>query len=114
MLDCITCENMHHTHDMKRTHITIVETSDTSLRGIVTNKSQGRRLEYDFEFCTECDNFRELDGQTILKGASAYLDQLVSLGNRCSDQVTDTMQRSDFEATKREIEEAIELSKKYS
>jgi hypothetical protein len=105
---------MSHKHKVKRTRITIFEVSDISLRGLSKNNSQGRKLEYDFEFCTECIGARILDGQPILKGSSEYLDEIANLGDNCPDKVSEYMQHSDFEVTKKEIEQAIELSKKYS
>jgi hypothetical protein len=97
----ISGESMSQEHKMKRTHITITEVSDVSLRRVWKNNSEGRTLEFDFEFCTECVGSRTLDGQTILKGSSPYLDEIANMGKDCPDKVNSIMQHSDFEATKK-------------
>ncbi len=112
---------MSHQHEIKKTHISIVEYDDVVFTrlGIDRNyfgegNSKGRVLEYDFEYCLDC-GLRLLNGQPIMtKGILEYeFERFVSLakrGNYVSTEQT-TVQHSDFESLQNLIKNAVEFGK---
>ena len=71
--------NMSHQHVIKKTHISFVEFDDVNFTRLGIDKnyfgegnSQGRKLEYDFEYCLDC-GLRLLNGQPVMtKGLLEY------------------------------------------
>jgi len=112
---------MSHQHKIKKTHIKIVEYDDVDFAKIVKDcryfgegNSNGRVLEYDFEYCLECD-LRLLNGEPIMtKGILEYeFERFVSMakrGNYVSTEET-TVQHSDFQSMENLIKNAVAFGK---
>ena len=110
-----------HEHDIKKTHVCFIEFDDVNFSKLVKStryfgegNSQGRKLEFDFEFCLGCD-LRLLDGKPIFT-RDILLDEferfVVKAKNNCYvDSVETTVQHSDFETLERLIKNALELGK---
>jgi len=105
--------------------LTFIEVDDYSLSDIIKNggaatgkgNSKGERLDYDFEYCivNECE-VRLLNGEPIVtKGIFFPEDFEMFVGyakrNEHRPNVTTTLQHSDFEALKQNIQKALKLGK---
>ncbi len=112
---------MSHTHNIKKTHISIVEFDDVIFTKLAENRnyfgegnSKGRVQEYDFEYCLDC-NLRLLGGEPIMTRGiledefERYVTQ-AKKGKYVSSEQT-TLQHTDFEALERLIKNAVELGK---
>ncbi len=109
---------MSHKHVIKKTHISFVEFDDVvfaklgDLTYFGEGNSKGRILEFDFEYCLECD-LRLLGGKPILtKGLfdeelEKWVVEAKNHNYVCSKEVT--VQHSDFEILERLIENALTL-----
>lgn len=110
---------MSHKHVIKKTHISFIEFDD-----VVFNKlndltyygegnSKGRKMEFNFEYCIDCD-LRLLDGKPILtKGL--FDEELEKLVNDAKDNLyikfkEVTVQHSDYETLERLIKNVLSLS----
>ncbi len=113
--------NLSHIHNIKKTHVSIVEFDDINFTKLAQNRhyygegnSQGRVLEYDFEYCLGC-GLRLLGGEPIMTRGiledefERYVTQAKN-GKYVSSEQT-TMQHTDFETLQRLIRNALELGK---
>ena len=112
---------MSHQHVTKKTHVAFIEFDDVNFTKLGVDRnyfgegnSQSRKLEYDFEYCLEC-NYRLLNGQPAMtKGILEYeFERFVTLakrGNYVNAQES-TVQHSDFESLESLIKNAIEFGK---
>ncbi len=64
--------NLSDKHNIKKTHVSFIEFDDVltarlaiDARYFGEGNSKGRTLEFDFEYCLECD-LRLLDGEPVL------------------------------------------------
>ncbi|MCL4429321.1 MAG: hypothetical protein M1540_01840 [Candidatus Bathyarchaeota archaeon] len=109
---------MSHKHQTKKTHIVFVEFDDvipaklaSDLRYFGEGNSKNRKLNFDFEYCLEC-NYRLLDGkpimtQGILDELEKYVTQAKRNNYKSSAEVT--VQHSDFDILERLIKRALEF-----
>jgi len=109
---------LNHIHQTKKTHVVFVEFDDVNpaklaadLRYFGEGNSKNRKLEFDFEFCLEC-NHRLLDGKPIMSQGivdelEKYVTQAKRNNHKNSTQVT--VQHSDFEVLERLIKRALEF-----
>lgn len=113
--------NLNHKHDMKKTHISIIEFDDVNFNKLAKDtkyfgegNSKDRVLEFDFEYCLNCD-LRLLDGKPIMIRdifENEFERLVIQAKNNkyvCSEQTT--MQHTDFETFERLIRHALELGK---
>ena len=112
---------MSHQHQIKKTHIKIVEYDDVDFSKIGKDttyfgegNSMNRVLEYDFEYCLEC-GYRMLNGEPIMtKGILEYeFERYVSLAQRGNYVASEelTVQHSDFDSLVNVIGNAVEFGK---
>ena len=66
------CANLSYKHDIKKTHVSFIEFDDVMFTKLAKDvkyfgegNSKGRVLEFDFEYCLNC-NLRLLDGKPIM------------------------------------------------
>ena len=109
---------MSHKHVIKKTHISFIEYDDVlfSKMGDLTyfgeGNSQGRKREFDFEYCLNCD-YRLLNGKPILtKGIfddelEKWVTEAKNKNYLKSKEIT--VQHSDFEILERLINDALAL-----
>ena len=109
---------LSHKHQTKKTHILFVEFDDVipaklaaDLRYFGEGNSKNRNLNFDFEYCLEC-NYRLLDGkpvmtQGILDEFEKYVTQAKRNNHKSSAEVT--VQHSDFDILERLIKRALEF-----
>lgn len=112
---------MSHKHDIKKTHVSFIEFDDVNFSKLVKDikyfgedNSKGRKLEFDFEYCLNCD-LRLLDSNPIMTKDILHeeFERLVikaKNNNYVSCEQT-TYQHTDFEALERLIKGALELGK---
>ncbi len=112
---------MSHKHEIKKTHITIVEFDDVIFTKLAKDtryfgegNSKGRKLEFDFEYCLGC-GLRLLDGKPIMTKdiLEEEFERLVAKAknnNYVSSEQT-TMQHTDFETFERLIKSALAFGK---
>jgi hypothetical protein len=112
---------LSHKHDIKKTHITLVEFDDVMLDKLALDtkyfgegNSKERKLEFDFEYCLIC-GLRLLDGKPvltkdILEDEFEFFVTQAKKGKHKASKET-TVQHSDFEALQRLITSALELGK---
>ena len=112
---------MSHKHDIKKTHISIIEFDDVlftklakDVRYFGEGNSKGRMLEFDFEYCLGCD-LRLLDGKPIMTKdiLEDEFERLVAKAknnNYVSSEQT-TLQHTDFERFERLIKSALAFGK---
>ena len=112
---------MSHTHNMQKTHITFVEFDDVHFPKLAKDKtyfgeknSKERVLDYDFEYCLNCD-FRLLDGKPIMTKniLEEEFERFVACAKNNyhipSEKII--VQHSDFETLQRLIKNALEFGK---
>ncbi|MCL2172118.1 MAG: hypothetical protein LBH62_03660 [Nitrososphaerota archaeon] len=117
---------MSHKHVIKKTRISFIEFDDVlfskmdDLTYFGEGNSKGRKMEFDFEYCLECD-LRMLSGKLVLtKGIfDDELEKLVTdAKNNCYLKCKEvTVQHSDYEILERLIKSVLSLSdlkRKYS
>ncbi len=85
-----------------------------STRYFGEGNSRGRRLEFEFEYCLDCD-LRLLDGKPVMT-RDILQDELEKFvvqakKNRFVDSAEATVQHSDFDVLERLIKNALELGK---
>ncbi len=111
---------MRHKHNLKKTHVTIIEFDDVIFTKLVDTKyfgegnSKGRKLGFDFEYCLDC-SLRLLDGKPImirdiLEDEFERFVAKAKKGNYLSSEET-TLQHTDFETFERLIKRALEFGK---
>ncbi len=112
---------MSHKHNIKKTHISIIEFDDVIFTKLATDikyfgecNSKGRVLESDFEYCLGC-GLRLLDGKPIMTKdiLEDEFEKIVTQAknnNYLSSKET-TMQHTDFETFERLIKFALEFGK---
>ena len=113
--------NLSHKHDIKKTHITIVEFDDVIFTKLANDikyfgedNSKGRMLEFDFEYCPGC-SLRLLDGKPIMtkdileEDFERLVIQAKNNNYIGSEQIT--LQHTDFETFERLIKHALALGK---
>lgn len=111
---------MSHQHAIKKTHIAFIEFDDvlfTKLNDVGyfgEGNSKGRKLEFDFEYCLDCD-YRLLNGQPVMTKniLDEELERLVieAKNNKCVSSKETTVQHSDFETLEHLIEGALAFGK---
>ena len=112
---------MSHKHDIKRTHISIVEFDDVMFTKLAKDpkyfgegNSRGRKLDFDFDYCLGC-GLRLLDGKPIMT-KDILEDEFEKFvikaknNNYVSSEQT-TLQHSDFETLERLIKNALAFGK---
>ncbi len=110
---------MSHDHAIKKTHVSLIEVDDVLPSKLARDKkyfgesnSNGRKLEFDFEFCLSC-GYRLLNGQPII--TQGLLDQeferFVTYANNNSyvNSEETLVQHSDFETLQRLIDSCVKL-----
>ena len=113
--------NLSHKHDIKKTHVSIVEFDDVMFTKLANDikyfgegNSKGRILELDFEYCLNC-GLRLLDGKPIMIRdiLEEDFERLViqAKNNNYIGSVQITLQHTDFETFERLIKSALELGK---
>ncbi len=112
---------MNHKHDLKKTHITLIEFDDVKFDKLVDDlryfgegNSKNRTLEFDFQYCLTC-NLRTINGepavtQGILEDEFERFVNQAKLGNYKA-AVHTTVQHSEFEVLQRIIKAAIAFGK---
>ena len=106
-------------HDIKKTHVTFEEFDDVVLSKLAANmnyfgeeNSQGRVLDFDFEYCLNC-NLRLLDGKPVLtKGILDHeFERFVGYAkaNNYVGSEKVTVQHSDFDLLDGLIKRALEF-----
>ena len=112
---------MSHIHDMKKTNIAIIEFDDVMFTKLAKDpkyfgegNSKGRVLEFDFEYCLNCD-LRLLDGKPIMIKdiLEEEFERIVTKAknnNYVSSEQT-TLQHTDFETFERLVKNALKLGK---
>jgi len=111
---------LRHKHNLKKTHVTIIEFDDVIFTKLVDTKyfgegnSKGRKLGFDFEYCLDC-SLRLLDGKPImirdiLEDEFERFVAKAKKGNYIGSEET-TLQHTDFETFERLIKRALELGK---
>jgi hypothetical protein len=110
---------MSHKHVIKKTRISFIEFDDVVFNklGDLTyfgeGNSKGRKMEFDFEYCLNCD-LRMLDGKMILtKGVfDEEFEKLVTdAKDNCylkSKEIT--IQHSDYDIFERLVQSVLSLS----
>jgi hypothetical protein len=111
---------MNHEHRMQKTHIVLVEFDDVlpaklvaDIRYFGEGNSKNRKMEFDFEYCLDC-NHRLLEGKPIVSsGIFDELEKYVTQTRRGSHKkyAEVTVQHSDFDIMDRLIKSALELGK---
>ena len=112
--------NLSHKHDIKKTHISIIEFDDVMFTKLAKDpkyfgegNSKGK-LEFDFEYCLDC-SLRLLDDKPIMT-KDILEDEFERLvikaknGNYVSSEQT-TLQHTDFETFERLIKSALAFGK---
>ena len=112
---------LNHKHEIKKTHVTFVEFDDVIFTKLAADtryfgegNSKNRKMEFDFEYCLDC-NLRLLNGRPIMtKGIledefEKYVTQ--AKRNNYKGSAETTVQHSDFEALERLINNALEFGK---
>ncbi len=110
---------MSHKHELKKTHVCLVEFDDVDFdklgdaRYFGEGNSKDRRLEFDFEYCLRCD-LRLLNGQPVMtRDILDELEKYVTCAKKGNYKTSEelTVQHSDFESLDRLIKMALELGK---
>ena len=112
---------MNHKHDLKKTHISIIEFDDVNVTKLGRDvnyfgegNSKGRVLEFDFEYCLSC-GLRLLDGKPIMTKdiLEEEFERLVikAKNNKYVSSEETTLQHSDFETFERLIKSALGFGK---
>ncbi len=112
---------MTHQHQIKKTHVKIVEYDDVDFQRIGQDStyfgegnSQNRVLEYNFEYCLDC-GLRLLNGEPIMtRGILEYeFERYVSMAKRGNYVGAEelTVQHSDFDSLFNVICNAIAFGK---
>ncbi len=112
---------MSQKHEIKKTHISIVEFDDVNFSKLATDtkyfgecNSKGRVLEFDFEYCLTC-GLRLLDGKPIMtKDILEYeFERFViqAKNNKYVSREQTTLQHTDFETLERLIKNALEFGR---
>jgi hypothetical protein len=110
---------MSHKHVIKKTRIVFIEFDDVlfnkldDLTYFGEGNSNGRKMEFDFEYCLECD-LRLLDGNMILT-IGVFDDELEKLVTDAKDNYYPkfkevTVQHSDYDILERLIKNILSLS----
>ena len=113
--------NLSHKHDVKKTHISIIEFDDVMFTKLAKDvkyygeeNSKGRVLEFDFEYCLDC-GLRLLDGKPIMTKdiLEEELERFViqAKNNKYVSTKQTTLQHTDFETFERLIKHALEFGK---
>ena len=109
---------LSHEHAIKKTKISFIEFDDVvfnklgDLKYFGEGNSKGRKMEFNFEYCLDC-NLRLLDGKPILtKGIfdeelEKWVIEAKNGGYVKAKEVT--VQHSDFEILERLIDDALKL-----
>jgi hypothetical protein len=110
-------KNLSHKHTIKKTHLSFIEFDDVITAKLANDSryfgegnSQGRELEFDFEYCLTC-GYRLLDAEPIL--TQGILEQeferfvTCAKNNRYVSSEEITVQHTDFEALERLIKSAL-------
>ena len=112
---------MSHKHDIRKTHISIIEFDDVMFTKLAKDttyfgegNSKGRTLEFNFEYCLGCD-LRLLDGKPIMTKDILVeeFERLVTKAkksNYVSSEQT-ALQHTDFETFERLIKSALAFGK---
>jgi hypothetical protein len=112
---------LSHKHDTKKTHVSFIEFDDVMFTKLAKDvkyfgegNSKERMLEYDFEYCFNCD-LRLLDGKPIMTRdiLEEEFERLVTKAknNKYVSAEETTLQHTDFETFERLIICALELGK---
>jgi hypothetical protein len=111
---------LSHKHVTKKTHIAFIEFDDVQFAKIGDptyfgeGNSKGRTMEFDFEYCLDCD-LRMLNGEPVLtKGIfDEELEKWVTEAkNGCYVAAKEvTVQHSDYEILERLIDNSLKLGK---
>jgi len=110
-----------HKHDIKKTHISIIEFDDVVFTKLAKDtkyfgegNSKGRTLEFDFEYCLGC-GLRLLDGKPIMTKdiLEEEFERLVNKARNSSyvNSEQTTLQHTDFETFERLINSALAFGK---
>jgi hypothetical protein len=109
-----------HKHVIKKTRVSFIEFDDVvfnkldDLTYFGEGNSQGRKMEFDFEYCLKCD-LRMLDGKIILTQGvfDEELEKLVmDTKNNCYLNFKEvTVQHSDYDILERLIKNVLALDK---
>ena len=112
---------MSHKHDIKKTQVTFTEFDDVVFTKLAVDinyfgegNSKGRVLEFDFEYCLNCD-LRLLNGEPLMTKdiLEEEFERFVfkaKNGKYVSSSQT-TLQHTDFEIMERLIKRALEFGK---
>ena len=110
---------MSHKHILKKTRLFFIEFDDVlfnkldDLTYFGEGNSKGRKMDFDFEYCLECD-LRMLDGKMILtKGVfDEELEKLVTdaKNSRYLKFKEVTVQHSDYDILERLVQNILSLS----
>lgn len=110
---------MSHKHVLKKTRVSFIEFDDVlfnkldDLTYFGEGNSKGRKMEFDFEYCFECD-LRMLDGKMILtRGVfDEELEKLVTdAKDNCYLKFKEvTVQHSDYDILERLIQNILSIS----
>jgi hypothetical protein len=112
---------LSHKHDIKKTHISIIEFDDVMFTKLAKDtkyfgegNSQGRTLEFDFEYCLGCDlrllNCKPIMTKDILEEEFERIVAKAKKSNYVSSEQT-TLQHTDFETFERLIKSALAFGK---
>lgn len=111
---------MSHNHAIKKTRVSFIEFDDVSFNKLDDltyfgeGNSKGRKMEFDFEYCFDCD-LRLLDGKLILTNGlfDEEFEKLVTnaKNNNYVKFKEVTVQHSDYEILERLIKNALSLGK---
>jgi hypothetical protein len=111
----------NHKHVINKTRVAFIEFDDVNHSKLAVDStyfgegnSKGRKLEFDFDYCLNCD-LRLLDGKPIitrdiLEEEFEKFVKKAKNNNYISSEET-TLQHSDFETLQRIIESALKLGR---
>jgi len=112
--------NLSHNHEIRKTHVSFIEFDDVMFTKLADIKyfgegnSEGRVLEFDFEYCLVCD-FRLLDGKPIMTRdiLEEELEKIVckAKNKKYVGAIQRIIQHTDFEIFERLLKHALELGK---
>lgn len=119
--DTVEVPLLSHKHELKKTHVVFIEFDDVVLSKLAKDSkyfgegnSKARRLEFDFEYCLNC-NLRLLNGKPVMtKGIlDVEFERFViqAKNNKYVSSEQTTLQHSDFEIIERLIKSALEFGK---
>jgi hypothetical protein len=111
---------LSHTHFIKKTHVSFIEFDDVVSEKLAIGgyygegNSKGRHLEFDFEYCLEC-NYRLLNGEPtltrdILEDELETFVKKAKKGKYVANKEV-TVQHSEFDLLENLIKSAIALGK---